>query len=273
MYFKNFPSFLYDFEYGHGKSKTAVVMDVTRNVRVKKEILSNVSLYDEYDIIDGETPEIISEKFYGTPEYHWIIMLANDKYDYISDFPLQETYLQKHIKTSYNPTMYSDDWYWKRDTTNGKIYIYLRITGGTNDPFDPLYLTAPVKITLSDPTKTFTKVINFPYDEIGLDVNTQHFYFPYTEESIFGPITQFGVGDSEQGVGTVRIYADTEGREDNPVQFINQDGLVVNGSYPGAIPITGAMMHRRNNDMKRRIKIISPSLIEVILKNYEDLTR
>lgn len=269
MYFKNFPSFLYDFDHGNGKSKTAVVKDVTRNVRVKKELLSNVSLYDEYDIVDGETPEIIAEKFYGTPEYHWIIMLANDKYDYISDFPLQETYLQKHIKTAYNPTMFSDDWYWKTNTTNGKVYIYLRITGGTADPFDPVYLTAPVKIHLFDTTKQFDQTINFPTDEIGLDLLTQHFYFPWTD----GPLTRFGKGTESEGVGTSRIYVNTEGRENNPVQFINQEGLVVNGNAEGAIPITGAMRHRRDNDLKRRIKIISPALIEVILKNYEEVLR
>ena len=91
MFFKDFPSFLYDFNYGNDVVKTDVVKDITRNIRVKREILSNISLFDHYDIIDGETPEIISEKFYGTPEYHWVVMLANEKYDWLSDFPLMES--------------------------------------------------------------------------------------------------------------------------------------------------------------------------------------
>jgi hypothetical protein len=268
MYFKDFPMFLYDFNYGD-KVKTTVVKDITRNIRVRKEILSNISLYDEYDIIDGETPELISEKFYGSPEYHWVIMIANERYDWTSDFPLKEEILQRHIKTTYNPTLGSTDWYWKKND-QGVLYIYLKITEGEDVPFDAAYLTAPVKITMSDPTGKFVKIINFPTDEIGLDVTTQYFYFPYNMDSSFGSITQFGNGTEEQGVGTVKIIVNTDGRENNPVKFVNSSGLAVNADSPGAIPVTGAQIHREDNDANRRIKIISPSLLETLIKNYEE---
>jgi hypothetical protein len=100
MYFDKFPKFLYDFKYGN-QVKTSIVKDITSNVRFRKELLSNITLYDYYDIIDGETPEIIAEKIYGNPQYHWILMLANDRYDYITDFPLEEVALVKHIQSVY----------------------------------------------------------------------------------------------------------------------------------------------------------------------------
>lgn len=100
MYFQSFPEILYDFEI-NGKRQIILVKDITNNIRFKKEILESVTLYDEYDIVDGETPEMISEKFYGTPEYHWIIMLANQRYDYISDFPLQQPELDKYVTQKY----------------------------------------------------------------------------------------------------------------------------------------------------------------------------
>jgi len=103
MYFKDFPKFLYDFNYGT-TNKTSVVTDITRNVRFRKELLSSITFYDEYDIVDGETPEIIAEKIYGNAEYHWIIMLANGKYDYVSDFPLPEPQLVRHIQEVYGAT-------------------------------------------------------------------------------------------------------------------------------------------------------------------------
>jgi hypothetical protein len=103
MYFKDFPKFLYDFNYGT-TSKTSVVTDITRNIRFRKELLSSITYYDEYDIVDGETPEIIAEMIYGNAEYHWIIMLANDRYDYLTDFPLPEQQLVRHIETVYGAT-------------------------------------------------------------------------------------------------------------------------------------------------------------------------
>ncbi len=112
MYFKDFPEFIYDFKYGSSsETKTSIVKDITRNIRIKKEVLSNIVLYDEYDIVDGETPEIIAEKFYGNPEYHWIIMLANERFNYITDFPLEEVALDKHIQEVYGETRYNIAFY------------------------------------------------------------------------------------------------------------------------------------------------------------------
>ena len=100
MYFKNFPSFLYDFDI-NGKTEYKLVKDITQNVRLRKELLSNVTLYDEYDFRDGDTPEIIAEKVYGSPLYHWVIMLVNEKYDYVNDFPLPIYELEKHVTDKY----------------------------------------------------------------------------------------------------------------------------------------------------------------------------
>lgn len=268
MYFKDFPQFLYDFNYGNGVIKTTIVKDITRNIRFKKEVLANISVFDEYDIIDGETPEIIAEKFYGTPEYHWVIMLANEKYDWTTDFPLRENVLQKHIATTYNPTLYSNSWYWKTHE-DGLVYIYLKVTEGSDVPFEAAYLTAPSKITLTDSTGVFTKIINYPNDPLYLIEETQEFVFPYGEE---WDITQFGNGTSAEGVGTVEIIINTTGREHNPVLFSNADGVTVDPIInPFAIPVTGDEIYRAKNNEKRRIKIVSPRLLEIVIKNYEEL--
>lgn len=100
MYFKNFDQIYYDFEI-NGKRELKIVTDITKNIRFRKEVLSNITLYDEYDIVDGETPEIIAEKIYGNPKYHWVIMLANDKYNYIEDFPLPQQQLSEHVTQKY----------------------------------------------------------------------------------------------------------------------------------------------------------------------------
>jgi hypothetical protein len=82
-------------------TKAILMKDITRNIRFRRDLLANVTVYDEYDIVDGETPEIIAEKIYGNPEYHWIVMLANDRYDYRKDFPLTYVDLQKYIEDKY----------------------------------------------------------------------------------------------------------------------------------------------------------------------------
>lgn len=106
MYFKEFPEFLYDFKYGK-ETKTSIVKDITRNIRFRKEVLENITLYDYVDVVDGDTPEIVAEKIYGNPEYHWIIMLANQRYDYISDWIMDEPTFDRYMNDKYGDQRYA----------------------------------------------------------------------------------------------------------------------------------------------------------------------
>jgi hypothetical protein len=100
MYFKNIPGIYYLFDIG-GEQVLKPMLDITHNIRIRKSILENISLYDEYDIQEGETPEIIADKVYGSSEYHWIIMLCNQRYDYLSDFPMTERALKDYVFEKY----------------------------------------------------------------------------------------------------------------------------------------------------------------------------
>lgn len=99
-YFKNFPIIPYEFNIG-GEPVLVNMVDIALNVRAKKKYLNDILLYDEYDVEDGETPESISERLYGTPFYHWLIMLVNDKFDYIEDFPRRSVDLERYIVEKY----------------------------------------------------------------------------------------------------------------------------------------------------------------------------
>lgn len=286
MYFSKFPHFLYDFLHKDDdeNTKTSLVLDVTRNVRFKKDLLSNVTQYDEYDIVDGETPEIIAEKFYGTPHYHWIIMLANDLYDYRNDFPIPETVLQKYIKTYYNPTLHVDLKSYKiipvSDITADNEYSYMYdpneyhhsviiFTPYDNDlPFDPEYLTEYVEFSLSadwedELGNTGTWSANFEWPE--RDDPLDNGIVPYTQD-IWQKIKH---EDMPPGTFTDEIVIKTTGRERNPVYFIDSNGNKVDPFHPEAIGVSGEEVHRLENDAKRRIKIIDPRLIESLIRNFE----
>lgn len=78
-----------------------VVRDITLNIRFKKEFIENINVYAEYDIEENETPEIIAEKLYGNPNLYWLLMLFNQRYDYIRDFPLDSNTLSEFIEKKY----------------------------------------------------------------------------------------------------------------------------------------------------------------------------
>lgn len=102
-YFKKFPKIYYQLK-ENNTDVLKVLSDITTNVRVKKSVLSGITLWQYYDMKDGETPEIIAEKFYGNAELHWVIMLVNDRYDVYNDYPLTATNLEALIASKYtNP--------------------------------------------------------------------------------------------------------------------------------------------------------------------------
>jgi hypothetical protein len=95
------PNIYYDFLDKDGKPSLKILKDITTNVRFLTKELENYTMYDYYDILDDETPEIISTKVYGSPKYHWIIMIVNGMYDYRNDFPLNANTLFKHVTEKY----------------------------------------------------------------------------------------------------------------------------------------------------------------------------
>jgi hypothetical protein len=101
MYFDKFDKIFYDLDLGKENTDLTVLTDITTNVRFKKFVIENVTTWEYYYIKDGETLENISEKLYGSPLYHWVLMILNEKYDYINDMPLSQFQLDKHVTEKY----------------------------------------------------------------------------------------------------------------------------------------------------------------------------
>jgi hypothetical protein len=101
MYFKKFPKIYYILKERNNEDVLKIITDITTNVRVKKQTLSSITLWQYYDMKDGETPEIVAERFYGNAELHWVIMLVNDRYDVYNDFPLTSSNLENLIAAKY----------------------------------------------------------------------------------------------------------------------------------------------------------------------------
>lgn len=80
-------------------SKTQVlVTDFIRVVKLDPSLKTNSIFFDVYEAMDNETPEIISHKFYKSTQYHWVIMILNEKFDPHNDFPKSDNILQAAIE-------------------------------------------------------------------------------------------------------------------------------------------------------------------------------
>jgi len=74
MYFSQFPLLVYD-SVGNGDFK--LVTHLLKRVAIHSKASTQASLFDTYDIANGETPESIAHKYYGDATYKLVILLGN----------------------------------------------------------------------------------------------------------------------------------------------------------------------------------------------------
>lgn len=98
-YFKNFPKIAYDM-IGDNKS-FIITTNIFKRLIATKNILSQNVLFDLYDIKDGETPELVAEKFYDDPNLYWVILLANNIKNPFYNWPLTSNELLKFTQNKY----------------------------------------------------------------------------------------------------------------------------------------------------------------------------
>lgn len=97
-YFSKFPKLYHSFD--NFKSSEYITNLLTR-FSFENSLKTNSSSYYEYDIREGDTPEIIASKIYNSPERHWIVLLMNDMIDPQFDWPLPYETLNKFIDAKY----------------------------------------------------------------------------------------------------------------------------------------------------------------------------
>lgn len=76
---------------------TYAVRDVITAISLPQYLLDDDNLYFSYRLEDGERPEVVSHKVYGSSIYHWVIMLINKRYDVWEDFPKSDYVLRMAI--------------------------------------------------------------------------------------------------------------------------------------------------------------------------------
>ena len=99
MYFNKFPLFVYD---GRGDGELSVVTNLLKRIAVRARVRANTLLYDTYDVREGETPESIAFKLYGSTEYHWVVLLVNNITDRYHQWPLTTPQFLDFVNDKYD---------------------------------------------------------------------------------------------------------------------------------------------------------------------------
>lgn len=82
-YFKHFNRVDYKFgddffRRGGGDAIFEITHDISTYVDIIDRVKENSSYYTKYTILENDRPDVVSQKIYGTPSYHWTFFIMND---------------------------------------------------------------------------------------------------------------------------------------------------------------------------------------------------
>lgn len=79
-----------------------LIRDFFRRVVMSDTFRNNTVLLEDYIVLDGETPELVSNKFYESPYYHWVVLLVNNIIDPRVEWPIPENKVIEQVYMNYD---------------------------------------------------------------------------------------------------------------------------------------------------------------------------
>ena len=235
-YFKNFPQVEYKFG---NETDAALIQDLTVYVDIVDQLKDDTTSYGTYDILDGDRPDQVSFKLYGTPNYHWTFYYLNDKLRR-QGWPLSYRELTANIKKLYpNSTLVI------KEHLLTKFQVGETITGSTSGATGLI-----VRRNLD-----LGQIIVKP-------TNNQTFQAEVITNTIDGVTNSSTVTSTSLEYLSAHHYEDTSGNtvDIDPTQAIGAE--LVEKTYLDR--------YVTENDEVRRIKVFSPELISIIVQKFED---
>ena len=99
-YFKGIPNISYDIN-GTAPNTFQKVTNIMMRPKFKQKIIDEITNYYPYHVKDGERPDILSHRIYGSVAFAYLILLFNDIYDPVFDWPLGSREFDSYIVNKY----------------------------------------------------------------------------------------------------------------------------------------------------------------------------
>lgn len=115
LYFNTLPKILTPDENG----KYIALTNILTRAKLLEELQDNPMLFYKYSIQDGDTPEIVADKYYGDSYRYWIILYSNQLMDPLWQWPLEYNQFLLYLDSKYAE---------QANTANVTPYIYTQQT-------------------------------------------------------------------------------------------------------------------------------------------------
>ena len=173
---------------------------VTKNLLIRTQLISELAknplLFYKYALQDGDTPEIVANKYYGTPYRYWVVLYGNSNImDPQSDWPLTNQQFTSYLKDKYSVVAGGDD----------QVLSYI---SGTVHHYEKIITT------IDNETKT-TAIKNIEIDE-----PTYNLITPFSQTKTFGDGSSVTYSLSKSAI-SIYDYEDKLNESKRDINLIN----------------------------------------------------
>jgi len=217
-------------------------LDALKNLSAKAifsdELINNAGYYQTVEIIDGERPDHLSQRLYGTPNYHWTFLLLNPQIKNIwDDWPMSASQLVEYCTNKYQYLAADTD-----DSLVDKFIVGETVTGG-----------------VSGATGIVKEIhVNLGYVTIEKTSGT----FVITGETIQG-------GNSSDSAACNFIKSQAYA----PHHHVDGSGNWVKRASSGTTPYSYIDYESAVTEQNRNIKCIRPSNIATVVSKFQEAMR
>jgi hypothetical protein len=154
-YFKTLPKIITPDQNGY----PILMTNLLARASIVRELLNNPMQFYEYAIQEGDTPEIVAEKYYDDPFKYWIVLFSNQILDPIWEWPMSYNSLMQYIDSKY-ATEAQDAGKTPYEYVNTTVYAYKKIITTTElytgiETIKEVSITQDDYNTLSESTATY----------------------------------------------------------------------------------------------------------------------
>ena len=137
MYFSITPNISYDTKptsYPFSEADRVIVNNFFKRYKVNDDVFGYATFYKKYSVPDGIKIETIADRYYGKPEYDWIVILTNNYINPQFSFPLDNYTIRKVAEDKYGDDTYSGIHHYETiETKSGQMtqgFPVLALKGG-----------------------------------------------------------------------------------------------------------------------------------------------
>ena len=125
MYFASIRNVAVDID---GSGNKDLLKNLTAKAKISDALINNTSYYQTVEVVDGERPDHLSMRLYGTDQYHWLFLMLNPQIKNIwDDWPMSSVQLIEYCTNKYQYLAGDTD-----DSLVDKFTLGETVTGGVS---------------------------------------------------------------------------------------------------------------------------------------------